>query len=58
MASSILLKDIPTKIQQAIDEEQSQYKKNTGAKLNQSKAVLKMLKDYLKCKSDNNFKPE
>lgn len=58
MAASILLKDIPDKIQIAIDEEQSNYKKNTGVILNQSKAVLKMLKDYLKCKSDNNFKPE
>ncbi len=58
MAKSILLKEITPKIQQAIDDEQSQYKKNTGAKLNQSKAVMKMLKDYLKCKTDNNFKPE
>lgn len=58
MANSILLKDIPKKIQDAIDDEQTVYKKNYGAKLNQGKAVLKMLKDYLKCKADNNFKPE
>lgn len=57
MATTILLRDIPKKIEDAIDDEQSNYKKLTGAKLNQSKAVLKMLKDYLKCKVDNNFKP-
>lgn len=58
MAETILLKDIPKKITDAITDEQTAYKKNTGAILNQSKAVIKMLRDYLKCKSDNNFKPE
>lgn len=58
MASTILLRDIPKKIQDDIDDEQVAYKKISGVKLNQSKIVLKMLKDYKKCRTDNNFKPE
>lgn len=57
MANSVLVEQIPKKIQDAIDDEQTAFKKATGVKLNQSKAIIKMLRDYLRCKSDHNFKP-
>lgn len=58
MANTILVKDIPDKILKEISKEQAAHRENTGGILNQSKAVIKMLRDYLKCKSDNNFKPD
>lgn len=58
MADTILLKDIPATIMNAIDDEQRDYKKNHSVKLNQSKAVIKMLRDYIRCKTQNKFKPD
>lgn len=58
MANTILVKDIPEKIFKEISKEQGNYRENTGGILSQSKAVIKMLRDYIKCKADNNFKPE
>jgi hypothetical protein len=58
MASTIYLKDIPDKIMKAISTEQANMKIRTGATLNQSKAVIKMLRDYLRCREQNNFKSE
>lgn len=58
MASTILVKDIPKNIVDEIDNEQKAYKKHTGVLLNQSKAVIKMLRDYIKCREKNNFKPD
>lgn len=42
----------------AISTEQANMKIKTGATLNQSKAVIKMLRDYLRCKDQNNFKSD
>lgn len=58
MASTILVKDIPQTILKEINKEQAAYKDYTGVILNQSKAVIKMLRDYIKCRERNNFKPD
>lgn len=58
MAKTIYLRDIPEKVYNAISREQANMKINVGAKLNQSKAVIKMLKDYIRCKELNNYKSE
>lgn len=58
MANTILVKDIPEKIMKEVTKEQASHRENTGGILNQSKAVIKMLRDYIKCKTDNNFNPE
>lgn len=58
MANTILVKDIPEKIQKEIDKEQVAYKLYTGVILNQSNVVIKMLRDYIKCKEQNNFKAD
>jgi hypothetical protein len=58
MANTILVKDIPEKILKEIDKEQAAFKIHTGTILNQSKAVIKMLRDYIKCRDTNNFKPD
>lgn len=58
MATTIYLKDIPEKVYNEICKEQANMKIKVGAKLNQSKAVVKMLKDYIRCKELNKFKSE
>lgn len=58
MANTIYLKDIPEKIMRAITKEQADLKVNFGKSLNQSKTVIKMLRDYIKCKDQNNFKSD
>lgn len=58
MATTIYLKDIPEKVYNEICKEQTNMKIKVGAKLNQSKAVVKMLKDYIRCKEQNNFKSD
>lgn len=58
MASTILVKDIPSNIVKEIDKEQAAYKAHTGVILNQSNTVIKMLRDYIRCKDKNNFKPD
>lgn len=57
MAKTILLKDIPKALQKAIAKQQSDHYHVFDIKLNQSQAAIKMLKDYLRCKAENNFKP-
>lgn len=56
MANTIYLKDIPAKVMTEITKEQAYLKINFGKSLNQSKVVLKMLKDYIRCREQNNFK--
>lgn len=56
MAQTIYLKDIPAKVMTEINKEQAYLKVNFGKSLNQSKIVLKMLKDYIRCKEQHNFK--
>lgn len=58
MATTILLKDIPKKISDEITKEQAAYKLKTDIIISQSSAVIKMLRDYIRCKEQNNFKPE
>lgn len=58
MASTILLKDIPKKIFDEIEKEQTVYKAKTDIRISQSSAVIKMLRDYLRCRDQNNFKAE
>lgn len=57
MAATILLRDIPKNVQKAVAKQQSDHYDIFDIKLNQSQAVIKMLKDYIRCKSENNFKP-
>jgi hypothetical protein len=57
MAKTIMLKDIPKQVQKAIAKQQSDHYDIFDIKLNQSQAVIKMLKDYIRCKEENNFKP-
>lgn len=58
MATTIYLKDIPEKIMKAIDKEQADLKIKFGQSLNQSKTVIKMLRDYIRCREQNNFKTD
>lgn len=58
MATTIYLRDIPEKIYKEVCREQARIKINTGATLNQSKTIIKMLRDYIRCKEQNNFKSE
>jgi hypothetical protein len=57
-ASTILLKSIPKDLYKAIIQEQREIEDNTGYKKNQSQTIIKMLKDYLECKKNNNYKPK
>jgi len=58
MAKTIYLEDIPEKVMKSILKEQAHFKINFGLNLNQSKTVIKMLKDYIRCREMNNFKTE
>lgn len=58
MASTILLKDIPQKIFDEIEKEQVSYKAKTKIRISQSSAVIKMLREYIRCREVNNFKPD
>lgn len=58
MATTILLKEIPDNILKEILKEQSLHREKSGMLLNQSKAVIKMLRDYCRCKDVNNFKAD
>lgn len=58
MAGSILLQGIPEDIYKEIIREQGKVKVHIGTQYNLSKTVLKMLRDYIKCRKDNNFKSE
>ena len=55
MTKTIYLEDIPEKIMTFILQEQSEAKIKNDVKLNQSKTVIKMLRDYKRCKEQNNF---
>ena len=58
MATTILLKEIPENILKEISKEQAEHREKSGTLLNQSKAVIKMLRDYVKCRNQNNFKAD
>jgi hypothetical protein len=58
MANTIYLKEIPDKVMKAITKEQADMRVNFGTSLNQSKVVIKMLKDYIRCREQNNFKSD
>lgn len=42
----------------AIIKEQADLRVNFGTSLNQSRVVIKMLKDYIRCREQNNFKSD
>lgn len=58
MTKTIYLKDIPEKVMKAVDKEQADLKVKFGLSLNQSKTVIKMLRDYIRCREQNNFKTD
>lgn len=58
MASSITVENIPEDLYREIIKEQGKVKIYTGTQFNLSKTVIKMLKDYIKCKKANNFSSE
>lgn len=58
MATSILIKDLPDKIFKEIVKEQQDHQLKYSTIISQSNAVIKMLRDYIKCKNDNNFRAE
>lgn len=58
MGNTIYLKEIPDKVMKAITKEQADIRVNFGTSLNQSKVVIKMLKDYIRCREQNNFKSD
>lgn len=58
MAKTIYVKDIPEKVMKAIEKEQADLKVKFGQSLNQSKVVIKMIRDYVRCREQNNFKTD
>ncbi len=58
MALKILVKDIPVEVMKDINREQTRWLSITGSYLSQSRAVIKMLRDYKKCRDQNKFLPE
>lgn len=58
MVKSILLKEIPAQIAQAITDEQNRIHAERGTRLSQSATVIKMLRDYIKCRQASGFKPD
>lgn len=58
MATSILIKDLPDKIFKEIVKEQQDHQLKYSTIISQSNAVIKMLRDYIKCKNENNFRAE
>lgn len=57
MPSTILLRNIPEDVYKEIIKEQSRIKLDMGRSLSLDRTIVKMLKDYKKCKEQNNFKP-
>lgn len=58
MTKTILLKDVPPAIAKAIKVEQNRIQEERGTRLSQSATIIKMLRDYLKCRDVSNFKPD
>ncbi|MBA3830071.1 MAG: hypothetical protein H0X33_14110 [Taibaiella sp.] len=56
MASTILLKDLPEEVYREVIKEQGKVKAHIGTQYSLSKTVVKMLKDYTRCRKENNFK--
>ncbi len=54
MANTIL----PENVLKEISKEQAAHREKSGTLLNQSKAVIKMLRDYIRCRNLNNFKAD
>lgn len=56
MAKSITLMNIPEDVYKEVIREQGKIKAHYGSQYNLSKTIVKMLRDYIKCRKDNNFK--
>lgn len=56
MASTIMLKNIPNELYLEILKEQGKVKIYRASNYSLSRTVIKMLKDYIKCREQNNFK--
>ena len=58
MASSYLLKKIPKDVFKFVQKEQSVIKEEKGTNsFSFESTIYKMLRDYKKCREENNFKP-
>jgi hypothetical protein len=58
MASTIYVNKIPADIMKAIAQEQGRVQESRGTRPSQSQTVVKMLRDYLRCRKDNKFNPD
>lgn len=58
MASTVYVTKIPADIAKAIAMEQNRIQEDRGTRPNQSQTIIKMLRDYLKCRKENKFQPD
>lgn len=58
MASTVLVSKIPADIVKAIAQEQARIQGERGTRPNQSQTIIKMLRDYLRCRKENKFNPD
>ncbi len=57
-ANSYLLSKIPDDIRQFLIKEQAKHKLNTGlTQFSLEQTMYKLLRDYIRCREENNFKP-
>jgi hypothetical protein len=59
MAKTYLLKDIPKDVFRIVQKEQGVVKEAKGTNsFSFESTIYKMIRDYDKCRKNNNFKPE